>query len=483
MTGKVRPHVAAAACLLAMLVMSTPLPAQVPVRMTIPGTMFVLDKMATSGQVTVDDVPAGRRFRGGNGSMVVTAVLQMPASTLAEPQMIRLAVHFRTARPSGTDASLRSVKVLNGSAAVFSIETHLQGDYLARDSTTPSVVANAWVFGPRTVSARSVLRLEVAFPQSYEAGQIPQDEFVLAGVVVEFPRKLSDSVARVDTGDRLVPPPPGMRGGAAAVTTPGRAAGRGGPPSALSVPANQVIYALSNSNELLWYGHSGREDGTFRWAAAQAKTVGTGWDFKQVFSGGDGVIYAITAGGDLMWYRHDGRADGTFRWASGDGKKVNTGWNNFAHVFSGGGGVIYTVAKDGDLLWFRHDGYLDGSDRWTNREGSWVNGGWTYKQVFSGGNGVLYAVTTDNRLLWFRHDGRTDGSFKWTAPDGRAVGTGWNFKHIFSAGDGVIYAVTADNQLLWYRHDGHDDGSVRWAASEGRQVGIGWSVKDIFSGS
>jgi len=48
----------------------------------------------------------------------------------------------------------------------------------------------------------------------------------------------------------------------------------------------------------------------------------------------DGTIYAIAPDNDLMWYRHDGRNDGTFRWAFNEGKKVGVGWS-FKQVFSG----------------------------------------------------------------------------------------------------------------------------------------------------
>ncbi len=47
-----------------------------------------------------------------------------------------------------------------------------------------------------------------------------------------------------------------------------------------------------------------------------------------------GIIYAITQNNDLMWYRHEGRNDGTFRWTFDEGKKVGNGWN-VKHVFSG----------------------------------------------------------------------------------------------------------------------------------------------------
>jgi hypothetical protein len=53
-----------------------------------------------------------------------------------------------------------------------------------------------------------------------------------------------------------------------------------------------------------------------------------------VFASGEGVIYGIANNNDLMWYRHDGRANGTPTWASGTGKKVGSGWT-FSRVFAG----------------------------------------------------------------------------------------------------------------------------------------------------
>jgi hypothetical protein len=45
------------------------------------------------------------------------------------------------------------------------------------------------------------------------------------------------------------------------------------------------IYAINDNLDLLWYRHQGREDGSFNWTDLAARTVGTGWQFKHVFSG------------------------------------------------------------------------------------------------------------------------------------------------------------------------------------------------------
>lgn len=78
--------------------------------------------------------------------------------------------------------------------------------------------------------------------------------------------------------------------------------------------ANGVIYAVMNNNDLNWYRHDGRNDGSFKWAFSEGKKVGVGWDVKQVFSSGDGIIYAQMPNNDLLWYRHDGRGNSSFRW-------------------------------------------------------------------------------------------------------------------------------------------------------------------------
>ena len=254
------------------------------------------------------------------------------------------------------------------------------------------------------------------------------------------------------------------------------------PDPAKASPADAVIYAVDQNNNLLWYRHDGREDGTPNWAGPEGKNVGTGWTFTHVFSGGDGIIYAVKPNGELLWYRHDGRGDGTPRWAT-EGKVVGTGWN-VKHVFSGGDGIIYAVAANDDLLWNRHEGREDGTPRWASTVSKVVGNGWAFRHVFSGGDGYIYAVTPKAELLWFKHDGRHDGSYRWATDAGRVVGTGWNVRHVFSGGNGVIYSVMPNGELMWHRHEGRQDGSFRWAApGVGKNVGTGWMFRHVFSGT
>ena len=280
------------------------------------------------------------------------------------------------------------------------------------------------------------------------------------------------------------------------------------------------IYQVDSDDQLHWYRHDGRTDGSFAWGYPSGNVVGTGWAFKNVFSaaGSAGILYTVDSSNQLAWWRHDGRVDGGFRWAPGSGNVVGTGWD-FTHLFGAGDGVIYGItpyiprtlptgigpgqgghpASGGELKWYRHDGRDDGSFHWAPGSGNVVGTGWNgFKQVFSGGNGVIYAVTpyvpavyptttgghyipaSGGELKWYRHTGQADGSFRWAAGSGNVVGTGWgDFKELFSGGDGVIYGVNSDDELVWYRHDGRTDGSFHWAPGSGNVVGSGWTFEHL----
>ncbi|MEO8552300.1 MAG: tachylectin-related carbohydrate-binding protein, partial [Kofleriaceae bacterium] len=56
-----------------------------------------------------------------------------------------------------------------------------------------------------------------------------------------------------------------------------------------------------------------------------------------------GGHYTPASGGDLKWFRHTGRDDGSRRWAPGSGTLVGTRWDSFKQAFSGGNGVIYAI--------------------------------------------------------------------------------------------------------------------------------------------
>ena len=264
-----------------------------------------------------------------------------------------------------------------------------------------------------------------------------------------------------------------------------------------------VLYGVDSNNQLQWYRHDGRDVRQVQLGVRLRERRRHRVGLTQLFSGSasDGVIYGIDSTNRLLWYRNAGRIDGSFRWEPGSGNVVGTGWD-FKTLFSGSDGVIYGItpvvpatlptgigpgyeghpASRRRAKWYRHNGRQDGSFNWSSRSGSTVGTGWgAMTQVFSGGNGVIYAVAPNGDLKWYSHVGRTDGTFRWASGSGNVVGTGWGgFKKLFSGGDGVIYGVNQDDELVWYRHDGRADGSFRWASGSGTVVGTGWTFGQLF---
>jgi hypothetical protein len=417
-------------------------------------------------QVLVDDGPQGRRFHGKEqrAEVFLTGSLRMPPANTAEFTMQGLTIHFRT---NQSGVSLQSVELLNGRTVDLHLETNLQGDYRTRASTKPAALANSWNFAsaPIRVGPKSVLRLKVRFAAGFDSPVDP-GEFLMVDAQADFPRKPSSSS----------PPRTSIDLSSALTFQPILSDGL--PRS----PAAGTIYVVDAQNRLQWYAHTGRDDGTFRWAAPEGRTVGTGWAFRQIFSGGAGVIYAITSRGELLWYHHDGAGNGSFRWTASQGKTIATGWN-YPQVFSGGDGSLYAVTSTGDLMWFRHDGHADGSATWATSSGQKVGSGWHFKQLLSGGPEAIYAITTTGDLLWFGHDKVQDGRQTWRVTEGKKIASGWTYPHVFSAPGGVLYAITSDGELLWFRYEGQVNGQARWTAPQGRTVGTGWIVQDIFSGS
>ena len=156
--------------------------AQIPLRVTIPGSAFTLEGQSAQ----VDDVAGGRRFRGvGFATLTLRAVIPLPSSKSADPKVQRLVVHFRTSGATcRSGPCLESVKLQQSV-----INTNLMGDYTTSETTLPSAVANAWDWKsqPIRVGSGSVIRLVVQFPGGIDS-KIDPGEFILKSIVVDFPR-------------------------------------------------------------------------------------------------------------------------------------------------------------------------------------------------------------------------------------------------------------------------------------------------------
>lgn len=421
-------------------------------------------------------VPGGMEFRPTTRDpFFITGNIQVLGYDRCE--LKKIVVHFRIA---STYSSLNSIEVTDPRfGEILHVSTGAHGDHSNPrfDVYTPTTSANAWQLPvrvpPVTVDSKTVVRLGMNLGLPIDSGGAGEP-FVLYGVDIYCAKKV------------LQLPPPSQTNAprtGGVVLVPGAPPPKPAPPAPVAnLPDSRaVIYAISPTNELLWYRHTGREDGSFKWAA-EAKTVGHGWAFRTVIGAGNGVIYAITPEGDLVWYRHEGRGDGSFNWIQSEGKTVNTGFRGM-QVISAGGGVIYALRRTGELLWYRHDGYADGSDRWTAKEGRLVSSNFHFLRIFAGDRGIIYALTNSGDLYRFRHEGRTDGTNRWSDPNGMKIASNWNYFQAFSSGDGILYGLTSDKRLMWFRDNGRDNDTINWTSENGNQVGVGWDVKTIFSGA
>lgn len=237
------------------------------------------------------------------------------------------------------------------------------------------------------------------------------------------------------------------------------------------------IYAIKNDGELVWYR---KDTGTSQWQGP--KTVGNGWDFKDVIPAGGNSFYALTEDGKLFWYQHTGFNDGTRVWKAR--VEVGHGWS-FSSIFSGGEGIIYAITNEGKLLWYKHNGYQTGAG--ATAPGAWENPkevghGWNgFEQVFSVGGGIIYVITKEGKLRWYKHNGYLTGAGgltpgAWEGP--KEVGHGWNgFRQVVPAGDGVILVIENNGKVRWYKHKGYLTGAGLETPSawEGPvEIGSGW---------
>jgi len=464
------------------LIPSLPLRAQPLIKTTTPASCFSADRRTTGAVLRM--APVGLQIQATNrDALIVQALLQVPGNSKYE--LKRLVVRFQNSKNS--DASLRSIELKSEyGSRLFFAATGATGDRSVIEQDKVPSIANAWNLPEfretSALDAKTVVRLEIDSPMNIDPGSGPIPDnykpppgapFVLISVDAYFVNPAFK--ATIPAGSALILAHPGP-------DVPANPA----PHAPQNIPGSKaVIDMVNHDNQLLWYRHDGREDGTFRWSADKGLIIGTGWNFRAVIGAGHGVIYAITPDGDLLWYRHEGSGDGSFKWALAQGQLVNSGFKGL-QVIAASGGVLYTLGRNGELRWYRHDGYADGTDRWTAREGRVIATDWHYEHIFAGDGGVIYAKTGKGELYRFRHDGRGDGTPAWSNPDGQLIASNWQQNlFAFSSGDGVIYTITPESQLLWYRDEGRNDDTVRWADSSGngKVVGVGWTVRSIFSGS
>ena len=102
-----------------------------------------------------------------------------------------------------------------------------------------------------------------------------------------------------------------------------------------------AIFGVEGNGDLLWYSYHGNGEsdrsGRTGWDPNSGNPIGNSWqNFRAVFggandSGGFGqVIYAVTQNGDLLWYRYDGHGSrdpsGSSGWRPNSGNVIGNGW-------------------------------------------------------------------------------------------------------------------------------------------------------------
>lgn len=199
--------------------------------------------------------------------------------------------------------------------------------------------------------------------------------------------------------------------------------------------------------------------------------------FTQLVPGGNGIIYGVQADGNLMWFRHTGWQNGAVTWAnSGAGVAIGSGWNQFATVLADQTGQLFGITAAGDVRWYKYNctNLNTGAGSWAGGgAGPVVGSGFTYPHIFGGFDGVLYCIDATGNLWWYQYTAG-NGQPGWAnAGSGRQIGAGFQkLRRAWAEPSGVIYGVEEnDDNLGWYRYLG----SGTWAnGGSVVTIGSGW---------
>jgi hypothetical protein len=102
-----------------------------------------------------------------------------------------------------------------------------------------------------------------------------------------------------------------------------------------------IIFGVQPNGDLLWYSYVGNgvsdRSGSTGWSPNSGNPIGNGWqNFRGLFGGSDDsggfgqVIYAVAQNGDLLWYRYNGHGEsdrsGSTGWSPNSGNPIGNGW-------------------------------------------------------------------------------------------------------------------------------------------------------------
>jgi hypothetical protein len=152
--------------------------AETPIRVSIPGSAFVVEGKGARNEVA----GSGRAFHGKPGDPPTTlrAAVRMPSGTSGEQQVLRVFVRLQS-----NDPSISSVEIKNGSKSELRVSTHLQPKRMEEMS---AYIANP--AKPAMVNSQSAIFLVIDFGGiGFEGGTPSDTDLVLDSVILEFPPK------------------------------------------------------------------------------------------------------------------------------------------------------------------------------------------------------------------------------------------------------------------------------------------------------
>jgi hypothetical protein len=241
------------------------------------------------------------------------------------------------------------------------------------------------------------------------------------------------------------------------------------------------IFSVDQNYDLYFSKFMGMKTGAGVWAKPPIK-FGNGWNFRHLFSAGDGVLIAITATGEVLYYKCSCINTMSLSWITGEPLKIAEGWPEYKQVFYGGDGVIFAIEWGGDMYYYKYLGLGDGSATWGVTRAK-IGNGWEFGRVFSAGNGAIFTVSNSTEeFLYYEFEGMETGEPTWSV-SALPLKVDWalkgGFRHQFSAGDGVIIGVTLAGDMFYYKFRPSIRGTPEFLNNGiGRQIGNGWGQMD-----
>jgi N,N-dimethylformamidase len=262
---------------------------------------------------------------------------------------------------------------------------------------------------------------------------------------------------------------------------------------------NGIIYARQADGTLLWYRHTGWQNGAATWAnGGNGRVIGTGWNiFSTILANSDGQIFGFQADGTLRWYKYQvsNLTTGAGSWAGGgSGPVIGSGFDSYPRIIGGWNAQFFCIDNAGDMWWFQYTAGNGsaGATAWAGRGlPQHIGSGWLpVKRAWTEPNGVIYAVDQVGNLTWYRH---LSGASWANNGNGVIIGASWgedSQKVAFAGGSGVLYALMLSNDQLngtdstlnWYRLTNSQtvtpsSGGIWASGGRGSAIGSGFTYE------